>query len=224
MSEVSGPVLPRSAVAAGFEIGMLLRCARTGSGRHERIAMEFSRAGAAARLAGLLGALGLSPWQVDHAAGGRHRYTVHRVVCPGLPDWPLDQAWLLGHRRLCGGGEYRSAGQRRHRAALAEAAWRAAVLSGGVRAGGGRTGPLAVRASDMDIAVILVRAARILDAPARLHSAAGRHVVEVTPGAAELALRRLAAGPPSPTRAGPDGAGQGAVLDGTRADPMAAAS
>jgi hypothetical protein len=70
------------------------------------------------------------------------------------------------------------------------------VLSGGVRGGGTRrTGPLAVRASDTDIAVILVRAARILDAPARLHSVAGRHVVEVTPGAAELALRRLAAAP-----------------------------
>jgi hypothetical protein len=193
------PVLPCSAVAAGFEIGMLLRCARTGSGRHERIAMEFSRADAAARLRSLLGGLGLGARQVDYAAGGRHRYTVHRVVCPGLPDWPLDHAWLLGYQRLCGGGEYRSARQRRHRADLAEAAWRAAVLSGGVRAGG-RTGPLAVRASDMDIAVILVRAARILDAPARLQSAAGRHVVEITPGAAELALRRLAAGP-SPVRA-----------------------
>jgi len=189
-------ILPSSAVAAGFEIGMLLRCARTGSGRHERIAMEFSQAGAAARLATLLGALGIPAQRVDYAAGGRHRYTVHRVICPGLSEWPLERAWHLGYQRLCGGGEYRSARQRRHRADLAEAAWRAAVLSGGVRGGGGRrTGPLAVRASDTDIAVILVRAARILEAPARLLSVAGRHVVEVTPGAAELALRRLAVAP-----------------------------
>jgi hypothetical protein len=201
---MSDPVLPCSAVAAGFEIGMLLRCARTGSGRHERIAIEFSRADAAARLAGLLGSLGLTAGRVDLAAGGRHRYTVHRVVCPSLADWPLDHAWRLGYQRLCGGGEYRSARQRRHRADLAEAAWRAAVLSGGVR-GGGRSGPLAVRASDMDVAVILVRAARILDAPARLHSVAGRHLVEVTHGAAELALRRIAAWP-SPAGAVPDGA------------------
>jgi hypothetical protein len=189
------PILPSSAVAAGFEIGMLLRCARTGSGRHERIAMEFSRAAAAARLVTLLGGLGLRAHRVDYAAGGRHRYTVHRVVCPGLPEWPLDRAWQLGYQRLCGAGEYRSARQRRHRADLAEAAWRAAVLSGGLRGGGGRTGPLAVRASDTDLAVILVRAARILDAPARLRSAGGRHVVEVTPGAAELALRQLAIAP-----------------------------
>jgi hypothetical protein len=157
--------------------------------------MEFSRAAAAARLTCLLGTMGLASRQVDYAAGGRHRYTVHRVICPGLADWPLDHAWLLGYRRLCGGCEYRSARQRRHRTDLAEAAWRAAVLSGGVRGGGGRTGPLAVRASDTEIAVILVRAARILDTPANLRSVAGRHVVEVTPGAAELALRRLAAGP-----------------------------
>jgi hypothetical protein len=52
-----------------------------------------------------------------------------------------------------------------------------------------------VRASDTDIAVILVRAARILDAPARLLSVAGRHVVEVTPGTAALALRQLAVAP-----------------------------
>ena len=41
---------------------------------------------------------------------------------------------------------------------------------------------------DTDLAVIMVRAARILDAPARLCSAGGRPVVEVTRGAAELNL------------------------------------
>lgn len=190
--DVPSLVLPCSAVAAGFEIGMLLRCARTGSGRHERIATEFSRCAAASRLTTLLDGLGLPASRVDYVAGGRHRYTVHRVVCPGLPGWPLGRAFMLGHQRLCGRDGYLSAQRRRHRVDLAEAAWRAAVLSGGVR-GGGRTGPLAVRAPDTDIAGMLVRAARILDAPARLHSVAGRHVVEVTAGDADLALRRLAA-------------------------------
>jgi hypothetical protein len=185
-------VLSSAAVAAGFEIGMLSRCARTGSGRHERTAMEFSRPAAAIRLMSLLGGLGLPASRIDYAAGGRHRYTLHRVVCPSLPDWPLDRAWLLGYRRLSESGAYRSVRQRRHRTALAEAAWRAAVVTGGVR-GGGRSGPLAVRATDTDIAAILVRAARVLDAPARLRSVGSRHVVEVTAGAAGLALRRLAA-------------------------------
>src|SRR5688500_11573235 len=54
MNDAPSPVLPCAAVAAGFEIGMLLRCARTGSGRHARTAVEFSRAEAAARLGSLL--------------------------------------------------------------------------------------------------------------------------------------------------------------------------
>ena len=100
--DAAGTVLPGSAVAAGFEIGMLLRCARTGSGRHERhatpsAAVEFSRAGAAARLAVLLAGLGLPARPVEYGAGGWHRYTVHRVVCTGLEDWPLSRAWHAGH-------------------------------------------------------------------------------------------------------------------------------
>jgi hypothetical protein len=167
--------------------------------------MEFSRPAAATRLMWLLAGLGLAASRIDYAAGGRHRYTVHRVICPGLPDWPLDRAWLLGCQRLSESGGYRSVRQRRHRTALAEAAWRAAVVTGGVRGGGGRsgarTGPLAVRATDTDIAAILVRAARVLDAPTRLRSVGNGHVVEVTAGAAELALRQLAAGTPRPVGA-----------------------
>jgi hypothetical protein len=188
-TDTSDPVLPASAVAAGFEIGMLLRCARTGSGRHERSVVEFSRAGAAARLAVLLGDLDLPASLDEYAAGGWHRYTVHRVVCAELARWPLSPAWRSGYQRLCDADTYRSAPQRRHRADLAEAAWRAAVLCGGLR---GRSGPLAVRAMDAESALILVRAARVLDAPVRLRTVGGRHLVEVTAGAADLALRQLA--------------------------------
>jgi hypothetical protein len=187
-------VLPAPAVAAGFEIGMLLRCARTGSGRHERnatssTAVEFSRAGAADRLTVLLTDLGLATRQDEYAAGGWHRYQVYRVVCVGLEDWPLRRAWQTGYGRLCAGPEYRSSRQRRHRGDLAEAAWRAAVLCGGLRR---RGGPLAVRVRDAELALVLVRAARVLDAPVNLRTAGGQHLVEVTGGAADLALRQLA--------------------------------
>lgn len=182
-------VLHSTSVTAGFEIGMLLRCARTGSGRYGRTAMEFSREAAAHRLATLLHGLGLDARRDDYAAGGWHRYRVHRVFSTGLADWPLSQAWSTGYERLCGGTGYRSAQQRQHRADLAEAAWRAVVLCGGTRR---RGGPLAVRVSDADMGLILVRAARVLDAPVSLRSVAGRHIVEVTKGTAEIALRQLA--------------------------------
>ena len=38
-----GPVLPGAAVLAGFEIAVLLRCARTGSGRYGRGANPVGR-------------------------------------------------------------------------------------------------------------------------------------------------------------------------------------
>jgi hypothetical protein len=106
-----------------------------------------------------------------------------------LSDWPLSRAWATGYERLCGSTGYQSARQRQHRADLAEAAWRAAVLCGGTRR---RGGPLAVRVSDADLGLILVRAARVLDAPVSLRSVAGRHVVEVMKGSAEATLRQLA--------------------------------
>lgn len=183
-------VLHSTAVTAGFEIGMLLRCARTGSGRHGRTVMEFSREGAATRLTALLTGLSLDAHRDEYAAGGWHRYEVHRVMSTGLSDWPLSRAWAAGYERLCGGTGYQSTRQRQHRIELAEAAWRAAVLCGGTRR---RGGPLAVRVSDADLGLILVRAARLLDAPVNLRSVGGRHIVEVTTGRAEVTLRQLAA-------------------------------
>lgn len=182
-------VLDSTAVTAGFEIGMLLRCARTGSGRHGRTVMEFSRKAAASRLTTLLDGLTLDAHRHEYVAGGWHRYEVHRVVSTGLSDWPLSRAWSAGYERLCDISPYQSGRQRQHRAELAQAAWRAAVLCGGTRR---RGGPLAVRVSDADLGQILVRAARVLDAPVSLRSAAGRHIIEVTQGKGELTLRQLA--------------------------------
>jgi hypothetical protein len=191
---VADPVLPAAVVVAGFEIGMLLRCVRTGSGRYEHratisTAVELSRGAAASRLVSLLTRLGLAARRDDFAAGGRHRYTVHRVVCPDLDDPLLSQAWCAGYRWLCDAEPYRTPRQRRHRSDLATAVWRSAVLAGGLR---GRGGPLAVRVSDAELALILVRAARVLGAPVTLRTTGGRHLVEVTAGTGELALRELA--------------------------------
>jgi hypothetical protein len=188
-------VLSPAAVVDGFEVGMSLRCVRTGSGRYERgttttTAVELSRAAAAARLVTLLTRLDLPARRIDVAAGGWHRYTVHRVICPDLDHPLLNQAWCAGFHRLCDASAYRSPRQRRHRDDLAAAAWRAAVLSGGLRA---RGGPLAVRVTEADLALVLVRAARILGAPASLRRSGGRHLIEITAGAASVALRELAA-------------------------------
>ena len=92
-------VLHSTAVTAGFEIAMLLRCARTGSGRHGRTVMEFSREAAACRLTTLLDGLALDAHRDEYVAGGWHRYEVHRVVSTGLSDWPLSRAWSAGYER-----------------------------------------------------------------------------------------------------------------------------
>lgn len=189
----AGAVLSTAAVAAGFEIGMLLRCARTGSGRHGSSAasspIEFSRPGAAERLVRLLTGLGIDARQVEYAAGMRHRYTVYRVVCPDLDTAALARAWCVGYRRLCAPEQYRTRRQRRERAALAAAAWRAAVLAGGLR---GCRGPLAIRVTHVDLVMVLVRAARILNVNVGLRTTSGCHLVEVTDKPADLALRGLA--------------------------------
>lgn len=192
---VAEPVLPAADVVAGFEIGMLLRCVRAGSGRHEHrdtasTWVEFSRAEAAARLVTLLGAIGRAAVRDEYVAGGRHRYRVHRVTCADLTDPRITRAWCTGYRRLCDADGYRPARQRHHRVRLAAGAWRAAILAGGTRGRGG--GPLAIRAPDPEVALVLVRAARVLDAPVALRTTGGRHLIEVTAGAAELALRQLA--------------------------------
>lgn len=186
-------VLPATTVAAGFEIGMLLRCARTGSGRYEHgaapaISVEFGRGAAAQRLVTLLDGLGMAARVDEFAAGGRHRYTVHRVVCADLDSPALGRSWVEGYRRLCTQDGYRTPMQARLRAALAVAAWRAAMLAGNVRARGGN---LAVRVSDSDTALVLVRAARLLGVPVALRGSAGRHLVEVVSG---TTLRDLALG------------------------------
>jgi hypothetical protein len=192
------PVLSPVAVAAGFEIGMLVRCARSGrcgrvagpeSSAPESGAVEFSGPKAAARLVTLLDRLGCAAQRDDYTAGGRHRYTVHRVTCADLGGPELVQGWCAGYRRLCAPASYLSAPQRQHRADLAGAAWRAALLVGGIR---GRGGPLAVRVAEPDLAVALVRAARVLDVAVTLRSVGVRHLVEVAPGPAELVLRNLA--------------------------------
>jgi hypothetical protein len=188
------PVQPLATVVAGFEIGMLLRCVRTVSGRHEpqgtvSTSVELSRVGAAARLVTLFTVLGMPARQDSYTAGGWHRYTVHRVLCPDVDHLGLTSAWCTGYRQLCATEGSRSARQRRHRDDLAAAAWRAALLTGGLRI---RCGPLAVRVTDPELAVILVRAARVLNTQVTLRSAGGRCLVEVTGRAAGTALHLLA--------------------------------
>src|SRR3954466_132971 len=104
------PLLRAAQVTVGFEIGMLLRCVRTGSGRYEPSAaptmVEFSRAAAADRLVDLLAELGLTARADAYAAGGRHRYTVHRVISADLDGPLLAAAWCAGYRRLCAPTEY----------------------------------------------------------------------------------------------------------------------
>jgi hypothetical protein len=202
MSE-AGPVAERPAAAAvlasavvvsGFEVAVLLRCARTGSGRYGRAAagasaVELSRAAAADRLVLLLSALGLPAHRDQFAAGGWHRYTVHRVHCPDLDSALLERVWCAGYQKLCDPNAYQSVRQRRQRGELAAAAWRAAVLVGGLRS---RGGPLAVRVTEPDLALVLVRAARVLGAPVDLRTVGGRHLVEVKGSGAEVTLREVA--------------------------------
>jgi hypothetical protein len=195
---VAAPVLPIAAVVTGFEIGILLRCVRTGSGRHEpRISVptsvEVGRAAAAARLVTLFSGLGLQAHVDSYTAGGWHQYMVHRVVCPDADDRELMSSWCTGYRRLCATETSLSARQRRHREDLASAAWRSALLASGSRTRGGRP---AVRVTDPDLAVILMRAARVLETPVTLHSAAGRHVIEVATAAAGAALKALVSADP----------------------------
>jgi len=166
--------LAADTVLAGFEVATLVRCGARTPGM-----VEFDRAGPAHRLSRLMVALGLSGRQDSYVAGGYHRYTVHRVISSDLRARVIGEGWLAGYRRLCAVEACASPRQRRHRDDLAGAAWRAALLAAATRGG---SGPLAVRVADADLALVLVRAGRVLGAPVSLRTRGGRHAVQVAAG------------------------------------------
>jgi hypothetical protein len=143
---------------------------------------EFDGGEAATRLATLLGDLGFTAAHEVTIGGGRRRYQVHGVVVP--PDRRDDanrlmaSAWRQGRRALLGTDPIGSSSPRNaRRAALARAAWRAALLAGGRRL---RADSLGIRLGAQEMAAVLVRAARLLGVTAGVMSRPGCLLVTVS--------------------------------------------
>lgn len=190
-----------------FEAALLLRCTGITSARYPRhrhprppalppdVFAEFSTGAAANRLAALLRAAGVPAGRDEVVAGVRWQYRLHRVTVP--PSWRqparqrLDDAWQEGWDVLLDTDATGTSSPRRaHRAALAMAAWRAALLAASRRS---RSGPLGVRVSDRDTATLLLRGARVLGVPASMQARTGCWLLTVPPGTpVETVLRAVA--------------------------------
>lgn len=191
-------VLPAHTLSAAFEATSLIQCTEVsrvpGRRRPEWRASlsmpplgqpalaEFDGGEAAARLATLLGDLGFPATHDVTIGGGRRRYQVHAVaVRPDLRDEAhrlLAAAWRQGRRALLGTEPIGSSSPRNaQRAALARAAWRAALLAGGRRL---RADSLGVRLGDQEMAAVLVRAARLLGVTAGVMTRPGCLLVTVS--------------------------------------------
>jgi hypothetical protein len=145
---------------------------------------EFNRLDAAHRLVELLGQAGRPATVDSYTAGNRHRYDIHRVSAPADTHQALQAAWQVGYGELCGQpGAPRSARQLRHAMALATAAWRAALLAVGPK----RSGSPGLRVPDLDTATALVRAARMLELPARMSTRPGGQLLIALPADIMLA-------------------------------------
>ncbi|MBM0234450.1 hypothetical protein JNW91_23020 [Micromonospora sp. STR1_7] len=185
------PPLDWLTLADAFEAACLLRCtppptaARPGT----RLAsstpsVEFNREDAAQRMRQLLGRLDI-PVTHEAAVGGlRRRYELHRLWVPrehhGAYTRVLDAGWWQGRRELLGGPlPGASPARRRWVSRLAAAAWRSALLAGGRHV---RRHILGVRITDRELAGVLIRAAAVLDVPARLRPGTGCFLVSVADG------------------------------------------
>jgi hypothetical protein len=178
----------RTVEIAAFEACMLVRCTgMSGRGAHGRggspgrglIAhgplAEFSRSGAADRLADLLRALGRLSSVHRYTAGNRHRYEISQVFAEiGTLDF-LESMWRLGYVEICGRPDRPSPA--RHAQLLSEAAWRAMLLVSGPT----RANAPGLRVADLDTAAVLVRAGRTLRMPVRMSSRRGGQLLLVVP-------------------------------------------
>ncbi|MFF5053036.1 hypothetical protein ACFY1S_07625 [Micromonospora sp. NPDC000663] len=171
-----------------FEAACLLRCtppptaARPGTPYAPGV--EFNREDAAQRMRQLLGRLDI-PVTHETAVGGlRRRYELHRLWVPrehhGAYTRLLDAGWRQGRRELLGGpAPGASPARRLWVSRLAAAAWRSALLAGGRHV---RRHILGVRITDRELAAVLIRAAAVLDVPARLRPGTGCFLVSVADG------------------------------------------
>jgi hypothetical protein len=191
-------VIPADALPTAFEASCLIQCTEVSRvpGRRRPgwrtgqtlpplglpVLAEFDGGEAAARLAALLGDLGFVATHEVTIGGGRRRYQVHGVaVSPGQRDDAtrlLATAWRQGRRVLLGTDPLGASSPRNaKRAALARAAWRAALLAGGRRL---RADSLGIRLGDQEMAAVLVRAARLLSVTADVMTRPGCLLVTVS--------------------------------------------
>jgi hypothetical protein len=198
----------RQAKVDVFEASLLVRCTGITSPRYPRLGRpapllppavfaEFSEVAPADRLSSLLRAAGVPTARDEVSAGGRWRYRVQRVNVPEscIPSARrrLDDAWQEGWTALLStSATGNSSPQRSHRAALAAAAWRAALLAGGRRP---RSQSLGVRVSDRDTAAVLLRSARMLGVQATMLSRTGCWLLTVPAGPAMETLSQAIALP-----------------------------
>lgn len=144
---------------------------------------EFDSAAAAERLVGAIAYIAPVATADSRDSGGRHRYRVHRVTVPrraeDLIRATLCRAGKGGAATLCApAGADTTPRARRHRSALAVAAWRATLLAAGPGRGGADR--VAVRVGDPDTTRVLVRAAALLGVPVRAVLRPGGHLLSVT--------------------------------------------
>ncbi|MFJ6166618.1 hypothetical protein ACIQH6_15995 [Micromonospora orduensis] len=185
------PPLDWLTLGDAFEAACLLRCtppptaARPGTTLTSHApGVEFNREDAAQRMRQLLGRLDI-PVTHETAVGGlRRRYELHRLWVPrehhGAYTRLLDAGWRQGRRELLGGlVPGASPARRRWVSRLAAAAWRSALLAGGRHV---RRHILGVRITDRELAAVLIRAAAVLDVPARLRPGTGCFLVSVADG------------------------------------------
>ncbi|MBO3740242.1 hypothetical protein [Actinoplanes flavus] len=186
------------ALPAAFESACLVECVDTARPqrpsplrpvpRSGEALAEFDRAEAADRLAFLLTDLGCAAARETWSGGGRRRYQVQRVLVQETQRLAtsrmLETAWRQGRQALLDSTSLGASSPRHaQRLALAQAAWRAALLAAGQRR---RRDLIWVTVRDQEIAAVLVRAARLLGATAMVTRRSGCVVVTVSAEAADL--------------------------------------
>jgi hypothetical protein len=170
----------RTVEIAAFEACMLVRCTGiSGRGAHGRGGSpgrglvthgplaEFSRSGAADRLADLLRALGRLSSVHRYTAGNRHRYEISQVFTETGTVGFLERIWQQGYAEICGHADQPPPA--RHTHLLSEAAWRAMLLVSGPT----RANAPGLHVADLETAAVLVRAGRTLRMPVRMSSRPG---------------------------------------------------
>ncbi|WP_432992475.1 hypothetical protein [Dactylosporangium sp. CA-233914] len=186
----------RSAAAMVFEAAVMYRyvtAARAGirrdrrSGRHKRgagVVADFDSQVAAERFGSALAAPGREVAVVPVTGGIRHRHLIHRVtvdpaaLSPVLDD--LTAVWRAGVRRLVDPAPLGPTEPRwLRRQEYAVSAWRGVLLAGRpVR----NPSALLIRTPDLELSMVLVRAGRLLGAPAVTDRDGGGQFVRLEAG------------------------------------------